>query len=104
MFNDLATVANKEENGRLLSVLPGRGNFAWIGLHGDLNQWVWMLENAKFNNDTHFSNWGQNDLDNKVCTVMTVDGFWQDSNCWKEWPAVCYYGKKDPASLSKLLQ
>lgn len=97
-FTDLATVASQDENDRLLSVLQGRGNYAWIGLYDDLTRWKWNLGNASFKNDTDYSNWKINEPDNlnsnEKCIVMTRNGFWRDYHCWIQHPAVCYYGKR----------
>lgn len=97
-LTDLATVENQDENDRLLSVLQGHGNYAWIGLYDDLTRWKWTLGNAAFKNDTDYSNWKTNEPDNvnskEKCTVMTKYGFWRDYNCGIHLPAVCYYGKR----------
>lgn len=97
-FADLATVGNQDENDRLLSVLQGRGNNAWIGLYDDLTRWKWSLGNVAFKNDTDYSNWKTNEPDNmnsnEKCVLMTRDGLWRDYYCWIQHPAVCYYGKR----------
>uniref|UniRef100_A0A3Q3XR62 C-type lectin domain-containing protein n=1 Tax=Mola mola TaxID=94237 RepID=A0A3Q3XR62_MOLML len=93
-FTDLATVDNRDENNKLLSVLPGHGNFAWIGLHEDLTKWKWALGNSEFNN-IHYSNWKANYPNNKmlkqICVVMTKSGTWYYFPCCGTFPAVCYY-------------
>lgn len=99
MFTDLATVRNKADNNRLLSVVHGRGKRAWIGLRDDLTKWKWVLGNAGFSNDTDFSNWSSHKLTNnkvmRICAAMSKYGFWYAHTCWQKHAAVCYYGKKD---------
>lgn len=96
-FTDLATVENQSDNDRLLSILQGLGNYAWIGLYDNMTGWKWALGNADFDNE--YSNWRTGEPNNKkfneCCTIMTSNGRWNDALCSQTHPAVCYYGKKD---------
>ena len=98
-FTDLATVENRDENDRLQTVLPGRGNFAWIGLHEDLTKWTWALGNSEFNRNIHYSNWRPNDptkkMQKKICVLIAKRTTWHNYVCWGKFPAVCYYGKRN---------
>lgn len=84
-FTDLTTVDNQNDNDRLLSVLQGLGEYAWIGIYDDLTRWKWALGNADFNNDTDFSNWRLQEPNNvhsqENCTVMISGGLWLDIPC-----------------------
>lgn len=96
-FDDLATVGDQEENDKLLKVLQGRGNYAWIGFFDDMTRWTWAEGDAEFNNDTDYSDWKTDEPDNKnsneKCVVMTKSGTWRDYPCWLHNSAVCYDGK-----------
>lgn len=95
-FTDLATVVNRNDDNRLLSVLQGRGKHAWIGLYDDLTRWTWSLRNAAFSNE--FSMWKSNEPNNirskESCTVMATNGLWLDTLCSGRRPSVCFNGKK----------
>uniref|UniRef100_A0A8C2ZHS7 C-type lectin domain-containing protein n=1 Tax=Cyclopterus lumpus TaxID=8103 RepID=A0A8C2ZHS7_CYCLU len=96
-FTDLAAVESQSDNDRLMSVLQGLENYAWIGLYDNMTGWKWALGDADFN--TEYSNW---DIDqpnnmnfNESCTLMHRNGLWADVVCSMTLPAVCYDGKKD---------
>uniref|UniRef100_A0A3B4T801 C-type lectin domain-containing protein n=1 Tax=Seriola dumerili TaxID=41447 RepID=A0A3B4T801_SERDU len=99
MFNDLATVTNRDFNSRLLSVIQGHGHFVWIGLHDERTKWEWSLNNRDFNTNTDFNRWKLDEPNNwefrKQCTVITRNGYWLDFSCMELFPAVCLKGKKD---------
>uniref|UniRef100_A0A3B4WTK4 C-type lectin domain-containing protein n=1 Tax=Seriola lalandi dorsalis TaxID=1841481 RepID=A0A3B4WTK4_SERLL len=76
MFNDLATVTNRDFNNKLMSVIQGHGRFVWIGLHDERTKWEWSLNNRP-------NNWKLR----KQCTVITKNGYWLDISCMERLPA-----------------
>ncbi|XP_023284289.1 macrophage mannose receptor 1-like isoform X1 [Seriola lalandi dorsalis] len=93
MFNDLATVTNRDFNNKLMSVIQGHGRFVWIGLHDERTKWEWSLNNRVFNTKTDFNSWKLDEPNNwklrKQCTVITKNGYWLDISCMERLPAVC---------------
>uniref|UniRef100_A0A3B4WZX6 C-type lectin domain-containing protein n=1 Tax=Seriola lalandi dorsalis TaxID=1841481 RepID=A0A3B4WZX6_SERLL len=75
MFNDLATVTNRDFNNKLMSVIQGHGRFVWIGLHDERTKWEWSLNNRP-------NNWKLR----KQCTVITKNGYWLDISCMERLP------------------
>lgn len=47
--SDPATADNRDDSNKLLSVIKGSDEYAWIGLHDDLIRWKWALGNEDFN-------------------------------------------------------
>lgn len=97
-FVDLVTVENQEDSDRLLEELQGWGSDAWIGLLDDMNSWMWAAQNMSFNNNSDYSNWEMEKLNNtnsrSKCAVMKPSGVWLDLQCQEEHLSVCYDGER----------
>lgn len=97
-FVDLATVTDQEDADALLRALPAAGIYAWIGLQDDLTKWSWSMTNMSFNNNTDYSNWEKETMDNSKsrdkCALMKSSGTWLDQPCEEEQPSVCYDGRR----------
>lgn len=97
-FDDLATIRNREDNDRVVAVLPKQEMNVWIGLRDDMNIWNWKHRDMTFRNNRDFRKWVPGHPirsgHGRTCVVMEPDGRWQSRACGARFPAVCFDGKR----------
>ncbi|CAB1345528.1 unnamed protein product [Coregonus sp. 'balchen'] len=97
-YTDMATIDNMEDMNRLLNTehFGDYSDTVWIGLYDDVNSWRWSLEDSDYysKGGAEFRNWQNGQPDNvnsnEHCVVMTEGGEWQDEDCNKILPFICY--------------
>ncbi|KAF5891481.1 macrophage mannose receptor 1-like isoform X1, partial [Clarias magur] len=96
-YTDLASINNMDEMMKLNTTLKMEtANQAWIGLQrGNTGRWQWSLAHQTFYRDGDtYRNWQDKQPDNymgtECCVDMYFDGKWNDDDCEKLKPFVCY--------------
>ncbi|XP_066513156.1 macrophage mannose receptor 1-like [Hoplias malabaricus] len=95
---DLATVNNMEEMKNLNTTLKDKTTSSvWIGLNrGNTGRWLWSLADGDlYREGEEYRNWDSGRPNNyggiQYCVTMwTNPGKWNDDNCDKPYPFVCY--------------
>ncbi|KAM7372616.1 hypothetical protein PAMP_009771 [Pampus punctatissimus] len=98
-YGDLATVFNKEEQSKLVDVAQEfYHGHVWIGLYDDINSWRWSLEKEDYyvGGEAEFRMWNSGEPNNalgyEICTIIVLDGLWNNVPCTQMKPFVCYNG------------
>ena len=101
-YTDLATISNMGEMENLNQTLMNKNaKKAWIGLQrAGPGRWLWSLEDQTFYRDrVTYTHWHPNEPNNagevEYCVGYdTYNTLWNDGNCEKLKPFVCYEGKR----------
>nr|XP_055046326.1 alpha-N-acetylgalactosamine-specific lectin-like [Misgurnus anguillicaudatus] len=91
---DLATVQSNEDWMYIQgAVRPSLTSLAWIGLYNDIYSWRWSYQDANITFQLWAAGEPDNNYANEACALMR-DDMWRDYPCTRQYPFICYDGKK----------
>ncbi|XP_036420702.1 C-type mannose receptor 2-like isoform X2 [Colossoma macropomum] len=103
-YTDLATINNMDEMKKVTETVKDKSVRVWIGL--EKVTWQWSLQDGTvYREGQSYSNWytgePNSNAGEEMCVQMYELGSWDDEDCSRLFPFVCFEGKNSTYMLIK---